>query len=525
MTALGCLLFFSPTLSFEVGLDISIRPPPTSASGIAKTEYARYFPPSAIQVVVLLSSADGSPLLNTSVKGHWLRYQEASATRLTPAAAQASHTLRDAAKVLDEQCDYQFLSYWDLLNVTNRTRLDLVGRAEHFAAREAEPTLFDEELGADSTLVVVSLQKCKGRFLEPSCVVQRKPWCSPIADVSDAFQRIADEQRHGDELRMRVVSLTAAYQSVQDGVDRTMLISTCSAVPAAIILGLTLRNLRQLLITLCNVLGAVACAILCMYPLSRAIVVSAEAPALMLAAALALSVDYSLFLLSRFNLEVHERGRPARDAVVTMLETSGHTVLVSGTTLCLCFLGMLLIPTSTISTMGVGAAFAVAFAIAFALVLTPALLLSLPAFLTANRRFGLSLDAIGRRRAPDPLLASYAEALIGDERRPPADAPPPPPSPVSLQFSPTAGAQPPPPSLASGVPRAAPQHPRRRRSVWAAIGSCSQRPWVAVALLLACGCVAVPFALPLLRIDYVEGVMPLLPRGAPTTVAFAELQV
>jgi hypothetical protein len=35
-------------------------------------------------------------------------------------------------------------------------------------------------------------------------------------------------------------------------------------------------------------------------------------------------------------------------------------VLVSGTTLVLCFLGMLLIPTSTISTMGVGAAFAVA---------------------------------------------------------------------------------------------------------------------------------------------------------------------
>ncbi len=63
-------------------------------------------------------------------------------------------------------------------------------------------------------------------------------------------------------------------------------------------------QVRQLLITLCNVLGAVACAILCMYPISRAVTVSAEAPALMLAAALALSVDYSLFLLSRFNAEV-----------------------------------------------------------------------------------------------------------------------------------------------------------------------------------------------------------------------------
>jgi len=42
--------------------------------------------------------------------------------------------------------------------------------------------------------------------------------------------------------------------------------------------------------------------------------------------------------------------------MVATLKTSGHTVLISGSTLCLCFLGMLLIPVSTISTMGVAAA-------------------------------------------------------------------------------------------------------------------------------------------------------------------------
>jgi hypothetical protein len=42
-------------------------------------------------------------------------------------------------------------------------------------------------------------------------------------------------------------------------------------------------------------------------------------------------------------------------------------VLISGSTLCLCFLGMLLIPVSTISTMGVAAATTVAFAILGAL--------------------------------------------------------------------------------------------------------------------------------------------------------------
>jgi len=75
------------------------------------------------------------------------------------------------------------------------------------------------------------------------------------------------------------------------------------------------------------------------------------------------------------------------EAVGTMLETSGHTVLISGATLCLCFCGMLLVPVSTIATMGVSAAVTVFFGVAFALVLTPTLLLSFPRFfLTSSLR-------------------------------------------------------------------------------------------------------------------------------------------
>ena len=74
-----------------------------------------------------------------------------------------------------------------------------------------------------------------------------------------------------------------------------------------------------------------------------------------MAVSLALSIDYSLFLLTRFNEEMGN-GVSVETAVTTMLATQGHTVLVSGSTLCLCFLCMLMIPVSTISTMGVGAA-------------------------------------------------------------------------------------------------------------------------------------------------------------------------
>ena len=74
-----------------------------------------------------------------------------------------------------------------------------------------------------------------------------------------------------------------------------------------------------------------------------------------------MSIDYSLFLLSRFAEEVHA-GHGAARAVEIMLVTSGHTVAVSGGTLVLCFLGMLLMPVHTIQTMGLAAAITVVYA-------------------------------------------------------------------------------------------------------------------------------------------------------------------
>ena len=79
------------------------------------------------------------------------------------------------------------------------------------------------------------------------------------------------------------------------------------------------------------------------------------------ASALAMSIDYSLFLLSRFAEEVHA-GHGAARSVEIMLATSGHTVAVSGGTLVLCFLGMLLMPVHTIQTMGLAAAVTVVYA-------------------------------------------------------------------------------------------------------------------------------------------------------------------
>jgi RND superfamily putative drug exporter len=131
--------------------------------------------------------------------------------------------------------------------------------------------------------------------------------------------------------------------------------------------------------------------------------VASFAPSIMVSIAIALSIDYSLFLLTRFREEklkmlVAASKRRGRDrasdpvtaaeesrlqnfrAVKAMLRTAGHVVLVSGSTLMLTFLGLVFFPLSFLQSVGVGAAFALFCCLLVNLVLTPVLLLVFPTF-------------------------------------------------------------------------------------------------------------------------------------------------
>lgn len=137
----------------------------------------------------------------------------------------------------------------------------------------------------------------------------------------------------------------------------------------------------------------------------------------MMSITLAVSIDYSLFILSRYREEIIQ-GLEVGAAVEQALGTAGHTVLVSGTTLAvnalpcslcmscyLCmvyrvshpavamfpeiakfcpdqvaFAGLGFFPTTLLSSVGVGAACAVAVTVLVNLSLTPALLLLCPGF-------------------------------------------------------------------------------------------------------------------------------------------------
>ena len=88
---------------------------------------------------------------------------------------------------------------------------------------------------------------------------------------------------------------------------------------------------------------------------------------------LAVGIDYSLLIVSRFREEMN-RGLDTRDAVERAGETAGRTVLFSGTTVVLALVGMLIVPVSFFQSLGLGAILVVLAALAATLTLLPAVL-------------------------------------------------------------------------------------------------------------------------------------------------------
>ena len=88
---------------------------------------------------------------------------------------------------------------------------------------------------------------------------------------------------------------------------------------------------------------------------------------------LAVGIDYSLFIVSRFREEL-AHGRSTIDAVAVAGGTAARAVFFSGMTVVLALCGLLIVPTNIFVSLGAGAILVVAMAVFAALTLLPAVL-------------------------------------------------------------------------------------------------------------------------------------------------------
>jgi putative drug exporter of the RND superfamily len=145
-------------------------------------------------------------------------------------------------------------------------------------------------------------------------------------------------------------------------------------LPAALIVllvvfGSVVAGLIPLLLAIVSIVVALALAAL----VGQAFPLSVFATNMLTAMGLALGIDYSLFVLSRYR-EERLHGREKLDAIAAVGATASRAVLFSGIAFMLAMVGLLFVPTTVMRSVAAGAIVVALVSVAAALTLLPALL-------------------------------------------------------------------------------------------------------------------------------------------------------
>jgi RND superfamily putative drug exporter len=122
--------------------------------------------------------------------------------------------------------------------------------------------------------------------------------------------------------------------------------------------------------------------------------------------ALALGIDYALFIVHRFRGAYFGSGLPVREAVAVAMDTAGKAVLFSGLTVLISLSAVMLVPSPAFRSMALGIMLSVVFVLLAALTLLPAVLAKL-----GPRVDALSLRWVHSGEHRSPAFARWGERL------------------------------------------------------------------------------------------------------------------
>jgi uncharacterized membrane protein YdfJ with MMPL/SSD domain len=167
-------------------------------------------------------------------------------------------------------------------------------------------------------------------------------------------------------------------------------------LPAALIIlllvfGAVVAGLVPLMITLPSIVVALSLVAV----LAHVFTLSVFVINMLTGMGLALAIDYSLFVVSRFR-EERGRGREKLDAIEACAITANRAVVFSGTTFVIAMFGMLIVPSSIMRSLAVGAIVVGIVSVVASATLLPALLAAL-----GDRVNSLRIPIIGRRSLED----------------------------------------------------------------------------------------------------------------------------
>ncbi|MFZ2512345.1 MAG: MMPL family transporter [Gordonia sp. (in: high G+C Gram-positive bacteria)] len=128
--------------------------------------------------------------------------------------------------------------------------------------------------------------------------------------------------------------------------------------------------------------------------------------------ALALGIDYALFMVSRFRAAMaqrqddHDSARARHDATAETMDTAGKAILLSGLTVLISLSAVLMVPAPAVRTMAIGIMMAVIFVLAASLTLLPAVMAGLGSKINAG-----SLPWSKGKHGASPLFTKWGEFM------------------------------------------------------------------------------------------------------------------
>jgi RND superfamily putative drug exporter len=191
------------------------------------------------------------------------------------------------------------------------------------------------------------------------------------ADITEA-QRTAYEKiaRAGRDGRGPRVEVGGDLTQAPHGAAAT---EAVGVAVAAVVLIITFASLVAAGMTLLNALVGVGVGMAGLYALTGVVELNDTSPVLALMLGLAVGIDYSLFITSRYRQNLLE-GLDAREATGRAIGTAGSAVVFAGATVVIALAGLSVVGIPFLTAMGLAAAATVAVAVVVALTLLPAVL-------------------------------------------------------------------------------------------------------------------------------------------------------
>jgi RND superfamily putative drug exporter len=176
------------------------------------------------------------------------------------------------------------------------------------------------------------------------------------------------------EVTTHVTGVDAIFQSQGEAGGPSVLIEVLiGGIGALLILLFVFGTLPAVLLPLLVAVSSILTTFLCVYGLTYVTDVSIVVQFLVALVGLGIAIDYTLLMIFRFREEI-AKGRTVDDAIVETMQHAGRSVIVSGSTVAIGLVSMLLLPLPFIRSIGLGGMLIPLVSVLASITLTPALL-------------------------------------------------------------------------------------------------------------------------------------------------------